>query len=163
MTTHQPIQTPTRDLPFIQVRHNIEVAHRLYNLPGKCQNIHGHSMWVDLKIYAALNSTGVAGGLEFGEVKKLFRGFLDNNFDHHLLLNEDDPWASPLRQRMASTVRTGDYVPYHPLPGLMAMPGDPTTENLAKWFAEWAHEQWGRPVGVLVHETSVNAAGYSLP
>jgi 6-pyruvoyltetrahydropterin/6-carboxytetrahydropterin synthase len=147
-------------MPFITVRHNIEVAHRLYELPGKCQNIHGHSMWVELTLYALLNNTGVAGGMEFGAIKSEFRKYLDGTFDHHLLLNETDPWAKRL-------FAEDDVVHPHPweksqqLPGLMAMPGDPTTEHLAKWIAEWAIDQFNVPATVIVHETSVNAAGYS--
>jgi len=89
--------------------------------------------------------------LEFGDVKQKFRHFLDQNFDHHLLLNEKDPWAR-------------DIIPYTSsrLPGLTAMPGDPTTEHLAKWIAEWAMEEFASPVDVVVHETAVNSAGYQL-
>lgn len=169
MATHKPIDftysviamDEGNPMPFIQVRHNIEVAHRLYLLEGKCENIHGHSMWIELKIYATLNDTGIAGGLAFGDVKKVFREYLDGTFDHHLLLNEDDPWAS--RIYLYDFDPKDDSINGKQLPGLMAMPGDPTTENLAKWIAEWAKEQWMRPVSVLVHETNVNAAGYHLP
>lgn len=154
-------------LPFITVRHNIEVAHRLYELAGKCENIHGHSMWVDLKIYAALNATGVAGGLEFGAVKKAFRTFLDETFDHHLLLNESDPWAQGVIKMVDLELEAQRSDPNFAslakqLPGLMVMPQDPTTENLAKWIAQWADSTWHRPVEVVVHETSVNAAGFAV-
>ena len=42
----------------------------------------------------------------------------------------------------------------------MIMPGDPTTENLAKWIAEWAATEFAADADVKVHETSVNAAAY---
>lgn len=141
-------------MSFIQVRHNIEVAHRLYELQGKCENIHGHSMWVDLKLHGAVDSKGILAGLSFGDVKKRFRGFLDETFDHHLLLNQADPWATLLGLDLGGKQ-------LHNLPGLMSMPGDPTTENLARWIAEWAVDEFKLYADVVVHETSVNAAGFS--
>jgi len=163
-------------MTFLMVRHNIEVAHRLYELEGKCENIHGHSMWVELKLFGHVNSKGVLEGLSFGEIKKQFRGFLDETFDHHLLLHEKDPWAAPLYRLLAedwvdptdpkAAPRTMyglvDYASKGRLPGLMTMPGDPTTENLAKWIADWAVDTFHLPCDVLVHETGVNASGISV-
>src|SRR5215213_10102636 len=82
----------------LKVKHNIEVAHRLLLLPGKCQNIHGHGMVVTLRIQTQLGEEGYALGpdgttLEFGVIKKHFRNYLDTTWDHHLHLNENDPWA----------------------------------------------------------------------
>ncbi len=154
-------------MTFISVRHNIEVAHRLHDLPGKCENIHGHSMWVELSIFGLPNKTGVLEGLAFGDVKKKFRGFLDGTFDHHLLLNERDPWARPLL--VPSVTYEGDEQPKYMfdspdqpsyLPGLQTMSADPTTENIAKWIATWAIDEFNLPVDVKVHETHVNAAGF---
>jgi 6-pyruvoyl-tetrahydropterin synthase len=157
-------------MPSITLRHNIEVAHRMYEMPGKCQQIHGHSMWVDMWLFGELNSNGVLEGLEFGAVKKRFRAWLDNTFDHHLLLNERDPWAQKLRPSFEFTAidhatkasLASEPNLYSQLPGLMAMPGDPTTENLAKRISEWALDEWKLPVQVRVAETAVNAATYSI-
>lgn len=136
---------------LIEVRHNIEVAHRLYQTPGKCENIHGHSMWVTLKLCGAVDKNGILEGLNFADVKRKFRGFLDEAFDHHLLLNEEDPWA---RSFDAAGQKVGQ------LPGLMITPGDPTTENLARWIGEWAGNEFRLDVTVHVRETHVNAAEY---
>ena len=144
---------------LLTVRHNIEVAHRLSLLDGKCENIHGHSMWVDLTIVGDhLNEAGIicddAGvPYEFGLVKKEFRAHLDNVYDHHLLLNEDDMWAQQLglphdpRNNPASAS----------LPGLQIFPGDPSTENIALWIGQWAARNFRADVHVKVQETAVNA------
>lgn len=145
-------------MSFIEVRHNIEVAHRLFNLNGKCERIHGHSMWVDLKLHGSVDAHGILSSLDFGTVKKKFRGFLDGSFDHHLLLNENDPWAGPVALPDGSEDSASRVV--H-LPGVVTFPGDPTTENLARWIAEWAVDEFELPADVIVHETSVNAAGHS--
>lgn len=142
-------------MSFIEVRHNIEVAHRLYNMKGKCEAIHGHSMWVELKLHGIVDSMGTLDGLEFGEVKKLFRGYLDETYDHRLLLNQADPWATLLGLDL-------DGKQLHNLPGLQTVVGDPTTENIARWIAKWAHTVFEKSVDVTVRETTVNAAGFSI-
>lgn len=129
----------------IIVKHNIEVAHRLHLLPGKCENIHGHSMWVELELFAKIDDKGICGGMGFGEVKQLFRAYLDGTYDHHLLLHKDDLWSE------------------YRLPGLITFDGDPTTENIARWVGEWSmrvlHQDGavGR-MKVTVDETRVNSA-----
>lgn len=148
-------------MTFIQVRHNIEVAHRLSLTPGKCEAIHGHSMWVTLRIYGWIDErSGILNNsLEFGRVKKQFRTYLDTTFDHRLLLNKNDPWATKLMISSADP-QEKEFWAHDYLPGLAPMPGDPTTENIAKWIARWASEEFATSVDALVEETSVNAAGY---
>lgn len=125
----------------IRVRHNIEVAHRLSLLPGKCENIHGHSMWVELEITGAPDERGLSNGLDFGAVKRAFRGHLDETYDHRLLLNAADELAAL------------------DLPGTRMCFGDPTTENIARWVLEWATGEFGpAATRVDVHETHVNSA-----
>lgn len=128
----------------IVVRHNIEVAHRLSLLPGKCENIHGHSMWVELEITGAPDERGLANGLDFGSVKRAFRGYLDEWYDHRLLLNAEDELAE------------------YDLPGAVLCTGDPTTENIARWVLEWAHKEFDGVVRTAVQETHVNAATANL-
>lgn len=138
------------------VRHNIEVAHRLSLLPGKCENIHGHSMWVQMELYGWIDEKGLINGQDFGSVKKAFRGYLDSMYDHHLLLNKDDPWAQDLDPEQRYDGSTEPKL----LPGLATFPGDPTTENLAKWISAWAVNEFETDATVRVDETHVNAAEY---
>lgn len=136
---------------LIAVKHNIEVAHRLLLLPGKCENIHGHSMWITLYLSGTLNTTGILEGIEFGDLKKEFRGHLDAVYDHRLLLNKDDPWVS-ITANWAS-----DHGETEHLPGLKLCPSDPTTENLAKWIGEYSQANIHQCVSAVdVWETSVN-------
>lgn len=155
---------------LLTVKHNIEVAHRLSMTPGKCENIHGHSMQVELSITGEINEAGLLvpnahatessankNPIEFGELKEWFRGQLDRRLDHHLLLKWDDEFAQ---------VPEG----FKPLPGLAKMADDPTTENIAKMIYDWAYRQYiqmelqpmaGRSsIIVKVEETAVNSATY---
>ncbi len=151
---------------LLTVKHNIEVAHRLSLLPGnKCQNIHGHSMMIEFTISGEVGPNGLLipnaksevcnrEPLEFGEVKMWFRTLLDEQLDHRLLLNGSDPVIADKEA----------------LPGLQLFPGDPSTENIAKWVYEAAYRQYvqfelqpeqGRSMlSVTVHETAVNSATY---
>jgi 6-pyruvoyl-tetrahydropterin synthase len=145
-------------LQSIGVKHNIEVAHRLFELPGKCEQIHGHSMWVTMEVQGAVNDKGILAGIEFGDLKREFRDYLDSYYDHHLLLNEDDPFAN-----------IQDAMHQLPLPGLRKCIGDPTTENISRWVAEFMGEHEilaGNPdvfiIDVTVWETAVNMARTQL-
>lgn len=145
-------------MTFLVVKHNIEVAHRLFELEGdKCQQIHGHSMWIEMRLHGHVNSKGILEGLSFGDIKKQFRGYLDSTFDHHLLLNKNDPWAKDLdpEQRYDGSAKP------MLLPGLVTLPGDPSTENIARWIANWAVSTFHLKVDVHVQETHVNGASYS--
>lgn len=148
---------------FLEIRHNMEVAHRLYDFKGRCEQIHGHSMWVTLRVYGKINDQGALMNhygkpMDFGAMKKALRQHMDERYDHHLLLNENDPWAQPLDHADVQEQRGSQY-----LPGLIALPRDPTTENLALWIGSWAQTHFFIPrVQCIVQETSVNAAGVIL-
>jgi 6-pyruvoyltetrahydropterin/6-carboxytetrahydropterin synthase len=135
---------------ILKVKHNIEVAHRLSLLPGKCENIHGHSMNVILELTGFVDKNGIMAGVEFGALKKRFRGHLDEVYDHHLLLNESDPFAPDI------ITANGAFCP---LPGLRTCQGDPTTENIAQWIATEMIQTYGTLVSAVeVWETAVNCA-----
>jgi 6-pyruvoyl-tetrahydropterin synthase len=152
---------------YIGVKHNIEVAHRLFETQGKCEAIHGHSMMVELAIYGEKDDHGLLGGIEFGALKKEFRAYLDDEYDHHLILNLSDPFARPLflmeRDDSGEFTTTSEQAF---LPGLNAMPGDPTTENIAAWIFDWASDLemikdnvMVESIMVEVKETATNFAG----
>jgi 6-pyruvoyltetrahydropterin/6-carboxytetrahydropterin synthase len=109
---------------MVGVTHNIEMGHRLSRQPHmKCYHLHGHSWFVELSIFGPKDQDGMI--LEFGDVKAKWRGFLDESYDHHMLLNPDDPLV--------------DSCDIHQLAdwGITLMPQrvDPTVENVAEMFA----------------------------
>jgi 6-pyruvoyltetrahydropterin/6-carboxytetrahydropterin synthase len=151
LTTGGPRSMPNQS---IAVTHNAEAAHRLFLTPGKCENIHGHSFKIMLELYGEVDEKGMVEGLDFGDVKREFRHMIDTNFDHRLLLNRDDPWADALY--LSAEDENGQN-----LPGLAAMDGDPTTENIARWVGEWAVRKWNLTTEVAVQETAVNGASWT--
>ena len=148
-------------MAVIAVKHNMEMAHRLSQTEGKCQQIHGHSWWVTLEIKGEVDANGIL--LEFGDVKKKFRTFLDEFFDHRLLLNASDPILS-----VPGNENVPEWIDRR-YPGAQFMDGDPTTEHVAQAIYHWARETWdlggfereGGPkyeFRITVWETSVNCA-----
>jgi 6-pyruvoyltetrahydropterin/6-carboxytetrahydropterin synthase len=142
-------------LQTIKVKHNVEMAHRLYLTSSKCENIHGHSWQIALTLGGEVDDRGMLEGLDFGLVKQTFRKFLDSNYDHRLLLNEEDPFAGSV------LLGSGEDLPS--LPGLQTFNGDPTTELFARCIgATMIHAFPMCPViSVDVWETRVNCATWS--
>lgn len=127
------------------IEHNIEVAHRLTKLPGKCRQIHGHSMWVTLTMGGDVDDAGLVGGVDFGDAKRAFRSYLDTNYDHRLLLNETDQLAELA------------------LPGAQYLGDDPTVEYIAAVIGWWAVDAFPDLHGhtVKVQETRTNGVTWT--
>jgi 6-pyruvoyl-tetrahydropterin synthase len=148
----------------ITVAHTAEVAHRLFLTPGKCARIHGHGLRIQLTLIGEVDENGLLAGIEFGHLKREFRGFIDHYLDHQCLLNKVDPFAQPLFADAEGNQPEGLT---HHLPGMRACEADPTTENLAMWIGQWARTTFAVPlvfaVAVQVEETPVNAGNWSGP
>ena len=144
----------------VEIRHNVETAHRLHSpsAPEKCQSIHGHSWWITVTIAGpALDDDGML--VEFGAFKRAWRGWLDANVDHHLVMAEGDP--------LVAAIRAVD--PSH---RLLVWPESPTTEVFARRLFHEAERVLAscdavaadaRVERVHVQETAVNAASYGAP
>lgn len=133
------------------VKHNFEMAHRL-QLPGKCQNIHGHSWMCTLEVFGEPDDHGII--IDFHQLKAWLADWLDTAFDHHLMLWEQDPWLGQLRDR----ARTAGKELYPP--GVVEVPWDPTTENISKYIGQVARLTFGLSYRyrVVLEEGRKNAA-----
>lgn len=127
----------------ITVSEWIQVGHRLTKLPGKCQQLHGHSMHIHLTLFGKVDDDGVFESVDQGDVKDIFRQHLKLYYDHHFLMNENDP-----------------YVKFN-LEGVVPRPADPTTENICQWLGEWAETEFGLRIKVAIEETCTNAAAWA--
>ncbi len=141
-TVWVPEQVEALSLQSIKVRHNVEMAHRLSLQPGsKCFQVHGHTWWIDLELMGKVDDQGMVLGLEFGAVKKKWRTWLDEIFDHHFLMNSDDHYR---RLKLA---------------GAVFMRHDPTVENVAKLWGSQAKAWWPDAyVSIVVQEAATNSA-----
>lgn len=145
-------------MPYsVSIRHNFETAHRLSHpdAPTKCQSIHGHSWWATVWIEGdTLDEGGML--VEFGALKRSWRALLDDELDHHLVVQRGDPVIDALKQLMPSM-------------RIQVFDDDPTTEHMARWIFERTCQLLAQLEGtkkdlrvakVHIQETAVNAAEY---
>lgn len=132
----------------IKVKHTIQMGHRLWNLPGKCENLHGHTWTVILSLTGVPNDNGIL--VEYGELKKRWRGYLDELFDHHFAFDEKDPLVR------GKTMNERAYT----YPGYVALSFVPTVENLANYWCAMAETMFGEryTYAVELWEGEVNCA-----
>lgn len=96
---------------------HISYGHRVVNHESKCANLHGHNASIWLGISGTLDSVGRI--IDFGEIKSLFGTWLDENWDHRMLIFKDDPMAKEL-VALDKTV--------------VLLPFNPTAENFARYL-----------------------------
>jgi len=98
-------------------RIEFDAGHRLIGHSGKCRHIHGHRYAAEVFVSSdKLDQIGMV--VDFGEVKRLVGSWIDQNWDHNLLLNQDDP-------QLLHLTMTEERRPY-------VMSCNPTAENMAR-------------------------------
>lgn len=119
------------------------MGHRILGMAGaeKCANVHGHNWTADIEL------PNDDGALEFGAVKDAIGGWIEDTWDHGMLLE----WNDPLRAWLDAEGLKYDYLPVQP-----------TTEAVACELARKARELVGvAPVRVHVLEGWRNAATWT--
>jgi 6-pyruvoyltetrahydropterin/6-carboxytetrahydropterin synthase len=102
--------TCTRRLTFA-------AGHRVWGHEGKCAHPHGHNYIAEITVSASLDPLGRV--IDFGVVKTVVGGWIDQNWDHGFLVNEDD-------QELLECFEI------YPAWRVFIMPGNPTAENIAQ-------------------------------
>ena len=64
-------------------------GHRLHRHGGKCEFFHGHNYTADFYV-TAQETDDVGRVIDFADLKRLFKGWLDEHWDHGFVLNESD-------------------------------------------------------------------------
>jgi 6-pyruvoyltetrahydropterin/6-carboxytetrahydropterin synthase len=130
----------TRELSFCY-------GHRLLNYDGKCRHLHGHNGRAVLTLQtASLDAAGMV--VDFSRLKRVVGSWIDENFDHKLLLHRDDPLLPLLRQQ-------GEPI--------FVLDVNPTAENIARLIFEYAEQQGFPVVEVRLWETDTCYATYAAP
>lgn len=88
-------------------------CHRLLNYPGNCQNCHGHTWSVNIKIESKRPMDQCGMLLDYRTIKN----YIKDTWDHRAILNMDDPLVD-IFKNMGLTVAI--------------MHNNPTAENIAK-------------------------------
>ncbi len=104
-------------------------GHRLLNYDGKCKYLHGHNGRAIIAIEAPkLDDRGMV--LDFSDIKRVVSQWIDDNFDHRMLLHREDP-AVPILREMGEPLYLFDE--------------NPTAENIAKHIFDFTRSQ-GFPI-----------------
>lgn len=91
-------------------------GHRLLNYAGKCRYLHGHNGRVVITVaQETLDERGMV--LDFSDIKRVVTTWIDENLDHRMILQRDDPLV-PILQGMGEPLYLLDV--------------NPTAENIAR-------------------------------
>lgn len=82
------------NLTTVTRRLEIDAGHRLIGHAGKCRHLHGHRYVFELMISAELGADGMV--LDFGTVKRVVGGWLDEHWDHGMILQDGDDLVDAL-------------------------------------------------------------------
>ena len=120
-------------------------GHRLMDYNGVCQHPHGHNAVVEIHIEAdRLDGRNMVA--DFGDIKRIVKGWIDQELDHKMILRNDDPLVAAL-QKMGEPVYLLD--------------SNPTAERIAQLIYDKSREH-GLPVSrVTVWETPTSWATYT--
>lgn len=108
--------------------------------PGRCQHLHGHNF--DITFFCIsdnLNSTGMV--IDFGDIKSKLCMFLENSWDHRMLIWDQDPWAKSLVEVDSSVV---------------LVPFNPTAENLASYLLNIVGPEQLKGTGVILDKVQID-------
>ncbi len=84
-------------------------GHRLLDYDGKCRYLHGHNGKAVLTFQSdELDHRGMV--LDFSDIKRAVRGWIDENLDHRMILNRADP-VVPLLQELGEPLYLLDANP----------------------------------------------------
>ncbi len=99
---------------------NFCAGHRLLGHEGKCANLHGHNYRVQLYISAA-QLDGVGRVVDFAEINRHFKSWIDQNWDHGVLVWQQDTELIDALKNLSNS-------------RLFVMPDNPTAENMARYL-----------------------------
>lgn len=131
--------------------HDISVGHRVYNHESKCAHLHGHNYRIHFHCQAEqLDSVGRV--IDFSEIKSSLCMWLEDFWDHKMLIWNQDPWYKVLAELD---------------PTVVPVPFNPTAENMAEYLVKVVGPIQLQGTGIRlvfcrVEETRKCSASYSV-
>ena len=111
-------------------------GHRLYRHGGKCEFFHGHNYVADFYVTGE-QVDAVGRVIDFADLKRILKGWIDEHWDHAFLLNaEDENGIAAIRSVQPSRC----YL----------LPYNPTAENMARYLLEEVAPELFRDMKVTV-------------
>jgi 6-pyruvoyltetrahydropterin/6-carboxytetrahydropterin synthase len=119
-------------------------GHRLLDYDGVCKHPHGHNALVEVDVRTdSLDGRNMV--VDFSDIKRIVKGWIDRELDHKMILRHDDPLVKPL-QALGEPV----YI----------LESNPTVERIARLIFDKAAENGIPVVAVRVWETPTSIAEY---
>ncbi len=119
-------------------------GHRLLNYDGNCKHPHGHNAVAEIEVQAgSLDERNMV--CDFGDIKRIVKGWIDTELDHKMILRHDDPLVEPLRA-------LGEPV--------FLSEENPTVEHIARLIFEKTRDAGFSVVRVTVWETPTSFATF---
>lgn len=130
--------------------HDFSAGHRVMGHENKCKYLHGHNYRIHFHCKGGLDDIGRV--LDFGAIKARLCQWLEDNWDHRMMLFKDDP----LSRIMLIDAESIKLVPFNP-----------TAENMAKYLVEVVGPKQLEGTGITLHkvvveETRKCAASYEI-
>ena len=120
-------------------------GHRLLDYDGMCKHPHGHNAVAEIEIQTdSLDARNMVA--DFGDIKRVVKGWVDRELDHRMILRRDDPLVRCLQE-------LGEPV--------YLLESNPTVERIARLVYDMSREQGLPVVRVTVWETPTSWATYS--
>jgi 6-pyruvoyltetrahydropterin/6-carboxytetrahydropterin synthase len=120
-------------------------GHRLLEYDGICKHPHGHNAVAEIEVRTDdLDSRNMVA--DFGDIKRLVKGWVDRELDHKMILRQDDPLVKPLEA-------LGEPV--------YLLESNPTVERIARLLFDQGRALGLDVVTVRVWETPSSFASYS--
>jgi 6-pyruvoyltetrahydropterin/6-carboxytetrahydropterin synthase len=120
-------------------------GHRLVGHDGVCKHLHGHNAIAEIEVRAdTLDSRDMV--VDFGDIKRLVKEWIDRELDHRMILRHDDPVAEAL-QALGEPVYLLD--------------SNPTAERIARLLFDVSRERGLAVSRVTLWETPSSWATYA--
>ena len=129
------------------------MGHRVVGHESKCRHLHGHNYRIHFTCTATqLDELGRV--IDFGVIKELLCMWLEEHWDHKMMIYDEDPLLPSLRELVPED--------------LVVVPFNPTAEAMAQYLVETVAPAQLAGTGVTlvschVEETTRCSATYSLP
>ncbi len=104
----------------IERHHDFCAGHRVYGHENKCGNLHGHNYRVTFTVSSDNELDSLGRVVDFSVVKEKLCNWLEEHWDHKMLLWQDDPIIKLLPSVF----------------GVVQVPFNPTAENMALWLLQ---------------------------
>lgn len=107
--------------------HDFSAGHRVYGHESKCKHLHGHNYRIHFEVTGPeLDQQGRI--MDFSIIKERLCDWLEDNWDHKMLLWESDPISKTMSDYMD--------VSFDEEKSIILLSFNPTAENMAKYLVE---------------------------